>query len=377
MRASRPVHRVVTRLVARAMRESSRRARPARCSRSASAALAIYITLSHGASYQKTYGIFANAIIFLLWLWITNMAILFGAEVDAELLRTRQLKSGLPAEELILLPPKSDVQFAKLDRKAADTLDEAHELRLSAMKEAAGDPNSFGRASMAAGYAALVAGEGSTSRRDDSSGLVGPRDATAPRPGGHALLTERDRKAGSTVSSYSPDSDPAITEARLLRRDAALLKAQKSRRVRDRLDRQEAKAAKRVKEREKKAEEARKVAESHIGREERWAAVERVRSQYEPQETVARDTAHAERSARRAQFRVEQQEKQAEAASQARVEKIKAEEEAVADAGSGGSSAMPTVAKAPMPSELRDQVVQEQDDRRARWFAEHPPRPGR
>ena len=50
MRASRPVQRVVTRFVARATRESSRRARPARCSRSASAALAMTRTPAAGAA---------------------------------------------------------------------------------------------------------------------------------------------------------------------------------------------------------------------------------------------------------------------------------------------------------------------------------------
>ena len=50
MRASRPVQRVVTRFVARAMRDRSRRARPARCSRSASAALAMTRTPAAGAA---------------------------------------------------------------------------------------------------------------------------------------------------------------------------------------------------------------------------------------------------------------------------------------------------------------------------------------
>ena len=50
MRASRPVQRVVTRFVAKATRVSSRRARPARCSRSASAALAMTRTPAAGAA---------------------------------------------------------------------------------------------------------------------------------------------------------------------------------------------------------------------------------------------------------------------------------------------------------------------------------------
>ena len=43
-------------------------------------------------------------IAFLLWLWLTNLALLFGAELDAELERGRELQSGIAAEETIQLP---------------------------------------------------------------------------------------------------------------------------------------------------------------------------------------------------------------------------------------------------------------------------------
>ena len=57
-------------------------------------------------SYNKTYGALAGVIVFLLWLWITNLALLFGAELDAELERGRQLQAGLPAERELQLPPR-------------------------------------------------------------------------------------------------------------------------------------------------------------------------------------------------------------------------------------------------------------------------------
>jgi membrane protein len=57
-------------------------------------------------SYNKTYGALAGVIVFLLWLWITNLALLFGAELDAELERGRQLQAGMPAERELQLPPK-------------------------------------------------------------------------------------------------------------------------------------------------------------------------------------------------------------------------------------------------------------------------------
>jgi hypothetical protein len=57
-------------------------------------------------SYNKTYGALAGVIVFLLWLWITNLALLFGAELDAELERGRQLQAGIAAERDLQLPPR-------------------------------------------------------------------------------------------------------------------------------------------------------------------------------------------------------------------------------------------------------------------------------
>ncbi len=46
------------------------------------------------ASYNKTYGALAGAVVFLVWLWLTNIAILAGAELDAELERSRVIAAG-------------------------------------------------------------------------------------------------------------------------------------------------------------------------------------------------------------------------------------------------------------------------------------------
>jgi membrane protein len=70
----------------------------------ASAAFGIYI--AHFASYSKTYGTLGSVITFLVWLWISNLAILLGAELDAELERERELKEGLPAHDELQLPPR-------------------------------------------------------------------------------------------------------------------------------------------------------------------------------------------------------------------------------------------------------------------------------
>ncbi|MFG2039203.1 YihY/virulence factor BrkB family protein [Dactylosporangium sp. NPDC048998] len=64
----------------------------------ASAGFAIYV--SNFSSYNKTYGTLGGIIAFLVWLWISNIAILLGAEFDAELERGRAIAAGQrPAEE--------------------------------------------------------------------------------------------------------------------------------------------------------------------------------------------------------------------------------------------------------------------------------------
>jgi membrane protein len=67
-----------------------------------SAGFAFYI--SKFASYNKTYGTLGGVIIFLVWLWLTNVAILVGAEFDAELSRARAIAAGLPSGAEPYLP---------------------------------------------------------------------------------------------------------------------------------------------------------------------------------------------------------------------------------------------------------------------------------
>nr|WP_043513663.1 MULTISPECIES: YihY/virulence factor BrkB family protein [unclassified Actinoplanes] len=63
----------------------------------ASAGFAIY--LANFANYNKTYGTLGGVVAFLVWLWISNMAIMLGAELDAELERGRAIAAGHPADE--------------------------------------------------------------------------------------------------------------------------------------------------------------------------------------------------------------------------------------------------------------------------------------
>jgi membrane protein len=59
----------------------------------ASGLFAVYV--ANFASYNKTYGVFAGVIIFLVWLWVSNIAVLLGAEFDAEMERERALLAGV------------------------------------------------------------------------------------------------------------------------------------------------------------------------------------------------------------------------------------------------------------------------------------------
>ncbi|WP_433201304.1 YihY/virulence factor BrkB family protein [Dactylosporangium sp. CS-047395] len=58
----------------------------------ASAGFGFYV--ANFGSYNKTYGSLAAVIVFLVWLWISNIAILLGAEFDAELQRSRAIQAG-------------------------------------------------------------------------------------------------------------------------------------------------------------------------------------------------------------------------------------------------------------------------------------------
>jgi membrane protein len=60
----------------------------------ASALFALYVAKFGQAGYAKTYGAFAGIIIFLVWLWISNLAVLLGAELNAELARGRAIEEG-------------------------------------------------------------------------------------------------------------------------------------------------------------------------------------------------------------------------------------------------------------------------------------------
>ena len=70
----------------------------------ASAGFSLYV--SNLADLNATYGSFATAIVLVFWLWLTNVALLFGAEINAEIEREKELGEGVPAAETLRLPEK-------------------------------------------------------------------------------------------------------------------------------------------------------------------------------------------------------------------------------------------------------------------------------
>ncbi len=82
------------------------------------ASLLFALYLSQFASYNKTYGSLGGVIAFLTWLWITNIAILFGAEFNSELQRSQQREAGQPAPlDEPFLEPRDTSKLEKKEKK--------------------------------------------------------------------------------------------------------------------------------------------------------------------------------------------------------------------------------------------------------------------
>jgi membrane protein len=81
----------------------------------ASAGFAFYV--ANFASYNKTYGTMAGVIVFLVWLWISNLAILLGLEFDAEATRQRAIAGGHPPEAEPYTQPRDTRKWDEEDRR--------------------------------------------------------------------------------------------------------------------------------------------------------------------------------------------------------------------------------------------------------------------
>ncbi|HEV3378325.1 MAG TPA: YihY/virulence factor BrkB family protein [Thermoleophilaceae bacterium] len=80
----------------------------------ASLAFAFYV--ANFGSYNKTYGALAGPIVFLVWLWISNIMVLLGAEFNAELERGRALEAGMPEDREPFVEPRDTRKMSDRNR---------------------------------------------------------------------------------------------------------------------------------------------------------------------------------------------------------------------------------------------------------------------
>lgn len=322
----------------------------------ASLALVAYVGFTQGANYQKTYGAFAAAIILLLWLWITNIAMLFGAELDAELLRTRQLKSGLPAERLILLPARDTDGIDKKIAKDEKLVEDAIELRVDSTTAADAVAGRGGAETSAAREFGLAMGPG-------QHGKIGNESAPVLRePAGGS------RERALSSSDASSDAVAAqVLAAREERLQDALVEAEQARKVRARKAAQEAKIKQKEAAKAKKAAAEQKAREEAVPLSSKWEAVDAVRAQYAPTPSAERDEILAERESRRQAFRAERAAKAVKAREE-ELEQKALEPTPESRAYELGRHEGP--AKAPAePSPLAKEIEAEREQRRNEWYA--------
>ena len=95
------------------------------------ASLGFFFYVANFGNYNRTYGSIGGVIVLLLWLWIANIALLFGAEFDAEMERGRQLQGGIEAEETLQLPPRDTRQSEKRQKGEEKDIAEGRSVRES------------------------------------------------------------------------------------------------------------------------------------------------------------------------------------------------------------------------------------------------------
>lgn len=202
--------------------------------------------VSNFGKYERTYGSLAGVIIFLLWLWLTNSVLLFGAEVDAELERSRQLQAGIKAEETLQLPPRDTRQSDKAAAALVERIEAGREIRKEArlrgetghLAPAAGadnndDKDGQGKDGKDGGSERVAARAATASDLTDDDRNVDPADRDLAEKILEPLPSERARLTG-WAQSGARDSDRAARSGRdwseeALERDVQVKRAQSER----------------------------------------------------------------------------------------------------------------------------------------------------
>ncbi|MGL5246962.1 MAG: YihY/virulence factor BrkB family protein [Brooklawnia sp.] len=98
----------------------------------AGAAQGFSFYVANFANYNAAYGALAGVMIALLLAWLVNVALVLGAQFDSELLRLKQLRSGLPAERTLQLRPRATGGIVKAEQTANKLAAKGYQIRLDA-----------------------------------------------------------------------------------------------------------------------------------------------------------------------------------------------------------------------------------------------------
>jgi membrane protein len=154
------------------------------------ATVGFFFYVRNFGSYNKTYGALGGAISMLVWLWITNIAVLFGQQLNSEIERARELTAGVPAERDIQLPLRN---VPKQDRVA-----EAEDISRDARVEMEQDGEIQGDGAQGGAEAASASGTG-------AGGAAGstPGDPTAGHPAGQLPADDAEAADADARARYA------------------------------------------------------------------------------------------------------------------------------------------------------------------------------
>lgn len=99
------------------------------------ATLGFFFYVSKFGNYNRTYGAIGGVIVLLLWIWIANLSLLFGAVFDAETERSRELQGGIEAERSVQLPPRDTAASDRAGERRDEQIRRGRDLRRSSRRD--------------------------------------------------------------------------------------------------------------------------------------------------------------------------------------------------------------------------------------------------